>query len=88
MTSDEIERIHARCVVRMWDDDTDDESRLLLELVCDAMRDLRRTVRRQDRTIDELQKRLVRQAASLERAEYIAEVMHRAAFGGQKGGAA
>lgn len=88
MTSDEIQLVHARCVVRMWADDTDDESRLLLELVCDAMRDLRRTVRRQDRTIDELRQRLVAQAAALERAEHVAEVMHRAAFGGQKGGAA
>jgi hypothetical protein len=45
------------------------------------MTELRRRVR-------DLRERLARQAMHLERAELDAEIMRRAAFGGQKGGAA
>ena len=81
MTDREITAAHAAARRRSWEDSTDDASRLVLERAADAITALRRRLKERDA-------RLVAQAASLERAEYIAEVMHRAAFGPQKGGAA
>ena len=81
MTRREIAAIHAACRRRSWEDSTDDASRLVLERACDAIGQLRREVR-------DLQHRLSRQAIHLERAELDAEIMRRAAFGEQKGGAA
>jgi hypothetical protein len=65
----------------MWEDSTDDASRLVLERAADAMTALRKRLKDRD-------ERLARQALHLERAELDAEVYRRAAFGQQKGGAA
>ena len=81
MTDREITAAHAACRRRSWEDSTDDASRLVLERAGDAIGELRRRVR-------DLRDRLARQAIALERAELDAEIMRRAAFGGQKGGAA
>jgi len=81
MTDREIISVHAAARRRSWEDSTDDASRLVLERACDAISELKRRLKERDA-------RLVTQAAALERAEHVAEVMHRAAFGGQKGGAA
>jgi hypothetical protein len=81
MTDREITAAHAACRRRSWDDSTDDDSRIVLERAGDAMTELRRRVR-------DLRHRLARQALHLERAELDAEIMRRAALGGQKGGAA
>jgi hypothetical protein len=81
MTDREITAAHAACRRRSWDDSTDDASRLVLERAGDAIGELRRRVR-------DLRDRLARQSLHLERAELDAEIMRRAAFGGQKGGAA
>jgi bifunctional DNA-binding transcriptional regulator/antitoxin component of YhaV-PrlF toxin-antitoxin module len=81
MTDREITAAHAACRRRSWDDSTDDDSRIVLERAGDAMTELRRRVR-------DLRHRLARQAMHLERAELDAEIMRRAAFGEQKGGAA
>ena len=81
MTSREITAVHAACRRRSWENSTDDASRLVLERAGDAISQLRREVR-------DLQHRLSRQAIHLERAELDAEIMRRAAFGEQKGGAA
>jgi hypothetical protein len=81
MTSDDIRQIHARCVRRMWDDDTDDTSRVVLERACDVIRHMRRELRERDA-------RLVRQAALLERVERDVEILRHVAYGPQKGGAA
>jgi hypothetical protein len=81
MTDREITAAHAACRRRSWEDSTDDASRLVLERAGDAIGELRRRVR-------DLRDRLARQALHLERAELDAEIMRRAAFGGQKGGAA
>jgi hypothetical protein len=81
MTDREITAAHAACRRRSWDDSTDDASRLVLERAGDAIGELRRRVR-------DLRERLARQAIALERAELDAEIMRRAAFGEQKGGAA
>jgi len=81
MTRREIAAIHRACRRRSWDDDTDDVSRLVLERAGDAITALKQQVKERDA-------RLARQAIHLERAELDAEVMRRAAFGGQKGGAA
>jgi hypothetical protein len=81
MTDREITAAHAACRRRSWEDSTDDASRLVLERAGDAIGELRRRVR-------DLRDRLARQALHLERAELDAEIMRRAALGGQKGGAA
>lgn len=62
MTEREIRRIHAACVVRSWDDSTDDDSRIVLEQATDVIRHLRGMVH-------EMSRRLARQALHLERAE-------------------
>ena len=80
MTDREITAAHAAVRRRSWDDSTDDASRLVLERAGDAISELRCRVR-------DLRDRLARQAIHLERAELDAEIMRRAAFGGQKGGA-
>ena len=81
MTDREISAAHAACRRRMWEDATDDASRLVLERAADAMTALRKRLKDRD-------ERLARQALHLERAELDAEVYRRAAFGEQKGGAA
>lgn len=81
MTPRDITETLLACRTRAWDGDTDDRSRVVIWDAYDAIRSLRRQLAERDA-------RLVAQAASLERAEYTAEVMHRAAFGPQKGGAA
>ena len=81
MTSREINAAHSACFRRSWDDDTDDASRLVLERASLAMTVLKSQVK-------DMRHRLARQALHLERAELDAEIMRRAAFGGQKGGAA
>jgi hypothetical protein len=81
MTDREITAAHAACRRRSWEDSTDDASRLVLERAGDAIGELRRRVR-------DLRDRLARQALHLERAELDAEIMRRAAFGEQRGGAA
>jgi hypothetical protein len=64
------------CQMRAWDDDTDDESRLVLEMA--------------EQTIRALHRRLVRVSHSMEQAEATNDQL--AGFvrvlGGQKGGAA
>jgi hypothetical protein len=64
-----------------WADPTPDDLRVPMWNAADA-------IRQQRREIESLKRRLARQALHLERAELDAEVMRRAAFGGQKGGAA
>jgi len=81
MTRREINAIHSACFRRSWDDDTDDASRVVFEQASLAMTVLKAQVKERD-------ERLARQALHLERAELDAEIMRRAAFGGQKGGAA
>ena len=81
MTNREINAIHSACFRRSWDDDTDDASRVVCEQASLAMTVLKAQVKERD-------ERLARQAIALERAELNAEIMRRAAFGGQKGGAA
>ena len=81
MTNREITAIHAACRRRSWEDSTDDASRLVLERAGDAITVLKAQVKERD-------ERLARQALHLERAELDAEMMRRAAFGNQKGGAA
>jgi hypothetical protein len=81
MTRREINAIHSQVFRRSWDDDTDDESRIVLELASQAITALKRQVKDRD-------ERLARQAIALERAELDSEIMRRAAFGEQKGGAA
>jgi hypothetical protein len=81
MTRREINEIHSACFRRSWDDDTDDASRIVLERASEAITALKAQVKERD-------ERLARQAIALERAELDAEIMRRAAFGGQKGGAA
>jgi hypothetical protein len=81
MTRREINAIHSACFRRSWDDDTDDESRIVLEQASQAITALKRQLKDRDA-------RLARQAVALERAELDAEIMRRAAFGEQKGGAA
>jgi hypothetical protein len=81
MTRREINAIHSACFRRSWDDDTDDASRVVLERASQAMTALKAQAKERD-------ERLARQAIALERAELDAEIMRRAAFGGQKGGAA
>ena len=80
MTNREITAIHTACRRRSWEDSTDDASRLVLERAGDAITVLKSQVKERD-------ERLARQAIHLERAELDAEIMRRAAFGGQKGGA-
>jgi len=81
MTKREINAIHSAVFRRSWDDDTDDVSRLVLEQASQAITALKRQLKDRDA-------RLARQAVALERAELDAEIMRRAAFGEQKGGAA
>jgi hypothetical protein len=81
MTDEEFAKAHARVVARMWSNNVDDRSRLVLEQAADAMRWARGEIK-------SLRERLARQALHLERAELDAEAMRRLAFGGQKGGAA
>jgi hypothetical protein len=81
MTRREINAIHSACFRRSWDDDTDDASRVVFEQASLAMTVLKSQVKERD-------ERLARQAIALERAELDAEIMRRAAFGEQKGGAA
>ena len=81
MTDEEFAKAHARVVARMWSNNVDDRSRLVLEQAADAMRWARGEIK-------SLRERLARQALHLERAEFDAEAMRRVAFGGQKGGAA
>jgi len=81
MTKREINAIHSAVFRRSWDDDTDDASRIVLERASQAMTALKAQVKDRD-------ERLARQAVALERAELDAEIMRRAAFGEQKGGAA
>jgi hypothetical protein len=81
MTRSEINAIHSAVFRRSWDDDTDDESRIVLEQASQAITALKSQVK-------DLRERLARQALQLERAELDAEIMRRAAFGEQKGGAA
>lgn len=81
MTKREINAIHSAVFRRSWDDDTDDVSRLVLEQASQAITALKRQLK-------DMRERLARQALHLERAELDAEIMRRAAFGEQKGGAA
>jgi hypothetical protein len=81
MTNREINAIHSACFRRSWDDDTDDASRVVFEQASLAITALKSQVK-------DMRERLARQALHLERAELDAEVMRRAAFGEQKGGAA
>ena len=81
MTDREITAAHAAVRRRSWEDSTDDASRLVLERAGDAITVLKAQVKERD-------ERLARQAIHLERAELDAEIMRRAAFGPQKGGAA
>ena len=81
MTNREINAAHSACFRRSWDDDTDDTSRLVFEQASQAITSLKSQVK-------DMRDRLARQALHLERAELDAEIMRRAAFGGQKGGAA
>jgi hypothetical protein len=68
------EAVRAACARRCWDDDTDDESRILLEMAAD-------TIRAQH-------DRLMRVSKLLEAAECEIELLRRVAYGSQKGGAA
>ena len=81
MTDRDIIAAHAACRLRSWEDSCDDASRLVLERAADAISVLKRRLK-------EREARLVTQAVALERAEHPAGVLRRAAFGGQKGGAA
>jgi len=62
MTDRDVTAIHAACRRRSWEDSTDDASRLVLERAGDCITHLRKAVR-------DMRRRLVRQAAHLERAE-------------------
>lgn len=68
------EDVRKLCARRSWDDDADDESRIVLELAAD--------------TIRELMCRTGMQAKRLEIAEYELALMRRVCYGPQKGGAA
>jgi hypothetical protein len=68
------EAVRAACALRCWDDDCDDESRVLLEQAAD-------TIRAQH-------DRLMRVSKLLEAAECEIELLRRFWPGSQKGGAA
>jgi hypothetical protein len=81
MTQADITKTLAACRKRAWDDDTDDRSRVVIWDAYDLLRHMRRELRDRDA-------RLVRQAALLERVERDVEILRRAKYGPQKGGAA
>jgi signal transduction histidine kinase len=66
MTDREIRELASVLRRQSWVDDVDDETRMVLEIAYDCVRELRYTVR-------ELRQRVARQAIHLERAEYEAE---------------
>lgn len=68
------EEVRARCARRCWDDDCDDDSRVLLELAAD--------------TIRALMLRTGSLAQKLEASECQVALLRRVAYGSQKGGAA
>ena len=74
MTSESPETVRAMCARRMWDDDADDESRLILELAAD--------------TIRELMQRCGANSLRAERAEAERDTLRSICYGPQKGGAA
>ena len=71
MSPDEV---RARCARRAWDDDADDDSRLLLEIAAD--------------TIRSLMLRTGSLAKKLEAAEMQVALLQAVCYGSQKGGAA
>lgn len=66
--------VRAACARRCWDDDTDDESRVLLEQAAD--------------TIRALMLRCGKLSKSLEASEMETALLRRVCYGSQKGGAA
>lgn len=71
MSPDEV---RARCARRAWDDDADDDSRLLLEIAAD--------------TIRSLMLRTGSLAKKLEASECQVALLQAVCYGSQKGGAA
>jgi len=67
------ERVRELCARRMWDDDADDQSRLILELAAD--------------TIRELMCRCGSASLRAERAEAREQTLLAICYGSQKGGA-
>lgn len=68
------EEVRARCARRCWDDDCDDDSRVLLELAAD--------------TIRSLMLRTGSLAQKLEASECQVALLRAVCYGSQKGGAA